>query len=148
MLKRLVVNNWFIGFLVITSCWVLGQIYLRYNPPEVSGVNPTTTPILLTAVASVEKDWELVSAWQAVQGSKTLYTAEAHRPGEDPRVHHQVFLEIYGCTPGSTGVLFKYPNNKTEVTITTTKAFGTNAVITPNQGIVGFDIIFVTPRCH
>ena len=96
----------------------------------------------LTSIVSTEKNWELASDWQEVNGTKTLYTAEARRPGD--KVKHQIFLESLGC---SDEIIVRYPGKKFDVVII--MASQTNGTtIMSDTGITGNQIAFVKQDCY
>ena len=74
--------------LVGTFTFVMGPVFPKKN---------SSTTIPLTHIFEKKEVWKVASTFEQVDGSLSLYVAQAHRQGEHDSVNRLVFLDINSC---------------------------------------------------
>ena len=136
---------------MILATLAVSWIYLAVNKKPVvldftaTAAQAQPKPIPLTRIFDKSNAWQVASAFELVDGTASLYVAQAHKPGIPEHINYLIYLEATAyCCPGEK-VIFPRVGEMIKIQKIEIRATAGPGVITETPNSVS---AFVQSKCQ
>ena len=118
------------------------KIFVPVAVSVTTAAQPKYIPI--THIFDKKEVWKVASTFELVEGSLSLYVAEAHRPGERNDLHRLVFLDIRSCLGAELQRIPRIGEDVSVMSLDVRVSGGSNIVTQEPMSVMAF----VKPPCQ